>query len=317
MNILMSQCEALILNGSCLISGKNISHYFFTKNDASMYIFYLFLSTCATMFHNMPIHLPTAARITSVQPANANTVLMHFDVSLGAKPGQFVNVWIPGVDEKPYSVANDDGHSTTLAVSAVGPFSKKLAAMQVGQRVGLRGAFGTTFSPQMAKQHAVLVGGGFGAAPLCFLGKALKQRGVRVTLIIGARTADLLLFGEYGWQLGFEVLETTDDGSAGQQGRVTDALGPLLQSGGVDAVYTCGPEMMMVAVAKLAAAAGAGCEVSVERYMKCGFGVCGQCACGDKISCIEGPVMAAEQAFGTGEFGRFYRSAEGRRVAYS
>jgi dihydroorotate dehydrogenase electron transfer subunit len=115
---------------------------------------------------------------------------------------------------------------------------------------------------------------------------------------------------------GAEVLVSTDDGSAGSKGFVTELLKSVLQKNKVGKICTCGPEMMMKKVVEISDEFKTPCEISLERYMKCGLGVCGQC-CADPLGirmCTEGPVIKKETAKRISEFGKYRRDASGRRV---
>ncbi len=262
-----------------------------------------------------PTYSPQATTILATEQLNKNTTLFTLDVATGARPGQFVNLWLPAVDEKPFSVAFDDGKTTQLAIAAVGPCTRQICALQVGDRVGIRGPYGNGFTIA-SKKKVVLIGGGFGSAPLHFLGTEAQKQGSEITIIIGARTKNLLMYLDICEASDFRTLHTTDDGTSGEAGRVTQLLERLLQNGEVDFVQTCGPEKMMEAVAKLCQKFKMPCELSIERYMKCGFGVCGQCACDDKIVCRDGCIFSGEAALALEDFGNFHRDKEGRKVMY-
>ncbi|QQS59535.1 dihydroorotate dehydrogenase electron transfer subunit [Candidatus Peregrinibacteria bacterium] len=255
---------------------------------------------------------PQSATILRTEELNKSTRLFVLDISFGAKPGQFVNIWIPNLDEKPFSVASDDGKTMSIVVSAVGPFSTAFFEKNSGEKVGIRGPFGNTFSVQKNKK-IVLVGGGFGTAPLHFLGTKSQAEECKITAIIGARTKDLLLFTDWCEKSGFRTLCTTNDGSAGTEGLVTNVLEKLLETEKIDLVQSCGPEKMMEAVAKLCQSKGVPSELSLERYMKCGFGLCGQCSCDGTLVCREGTVFSGEKALSLQDFGKFHRDAEGRK----
>jgi len=237
------------------------------------------------------------------------------DISLHARPGQFVNLWIPDLDEKPFSVAYDDGKSMWLAIACVGPFTKELFQKKVGDTVGVRGPYGNTFSISEDKK-IVLVGGGFGSAPLHFLGENSKKNGCEITIIIGARTKSLLMYEKKCQESGFRVFTTTNDGSDGEEGFVTLPLERLLENESIDMVQTCGPEKMMEAIVKLCKKYKVPCEVSIERYMKCGFGICGQCACGKRLVCKDGCVFSGEEVLQLEDFGSFHRGSEGQKISY-
>lgn len=238
-----------------------------------------------------------------------------FEYSVGAKPGQFVNVWVPGLNEKPFSVAYDDGKELWLTICAVGPTSQKICEMKVGDKLGIRGPFGTHFEIKHG-QHLALVGGGYGAAPLYFVTKEALKVGCKVEFILGARNKDLLIYTERVGQLENVNLHiATDDGSVGHKGYNTQVLEEVLKHNKIDCIMTCGPEMMMKRVSDIAFDAGVEAQISVERYMKCGFGICGNCTVDDLgiRTCSEGPVMPNELVRQIKEFGKYHRDAEGKK----
>lgn len=236
-----------------------------------------------------------------------------FKGTLNSKPGQFCMLWIPECDEKPFSIARDYDGEIWLTICKVGPATTQLFKMKEGDRVGIRGAYGHGFST-VSNKKVVLIGGGYGTAPLHFTGKSSKDMGSDVTMVIGARSKNLLIWEKESQDSGFRTLIATNDGSAGIKGFTTHILEKLLSEEKIDLVQTCGPEKMMKAIAEMCIEKGVDCEVSVERYMKCGFGVCGQCVVetGEKM-CQIGPVVSAEKAMTFADFGVFHRGAEGQR----
>ncbi len=163
--------------------------------------------------------------------------------------------------------------------------------------------------------HALLVAGGYGSAPLYLLAKQALAYGMDVTVAIGSRIADELLYADKFEQLGVSLLLSTNDGSRGTQGFVTHAINSAAHLADVShlTIYACGPEPMLVALHKLCRQRGWGGQLSVERYMKCGFGICGQCALDDLLVCMDGPVMTLDQLEGKEEFGKWHRLATGRK----
>jgi dihydroorotate dehydrogenase electron transfer subunit len=201
----------------------------------------------------------------------------------------------------------------TVSVAKVGPMTAALHALDIGDYVGWRGPFGRPYQLERDRR-ALLVAGGYGSAPLYVLARQALAHGMDITVAIGARAADELLYAGKFEQLGVTLLLSTNDGSRGIQGFVTDAIlqSPIsnLQS---LTVYACGPEPMLVALHKLCRARGWHGQLSVERYMKCGFGICGQCALDDLLVCLDGPVMTLDQLEGKSDFGRWHRGATGRK----
>jgi dihydroorotate dehydrogenase electron transfer subunit len=228
-----------------------------------------------------------------------------------AQPGQFVMLWLPGVDEKPIAIA--DPTPLTLTIARVGPFSTAMHGRKVGNQVGWRGPYGRGFSLHR-DGPALLVAGGYGAAPLYFLATQAVALDVPTTVALGARSADDLIYVERFRDLGTDLILATDDGSLGHHGYITDAISPLATGRSSLAIYGCGPEPMLVALHHLCRERDIPGQLSVERYMKCGFGLCGQCALDGLLVCQDGPVFDVEQLDGLRDFGHAHRSATGRRL---
>jgi dihydroorotate dehydrogenase electron transfer subunit len=242
----------------------------------------------ANTWNTWPATLPRQARLLETGIENGRTRSLVLDLGLDAQPGQFVMAWLPGLDEKPFSLAA--ANPVTLTVARVGPFSSALHDLRPGDRLGIRGPFGHGFS--VVGRHALLAGGGYGVAPLGFLAKALLQAGVRVTAAIGARTAGDLLTGHFQ-RLGLEPCVTTEDGSAGIQGRITPLVEKLLLCGEVDTLYACGPNGMLETLEQLSLEIGIPAQLGWEAHMRCGIGICGSCQHGGLLVCRDGPVLPA------------------------
>lgn len=258
---------------------------------------------------DMRSSLPIRARVIKTERENELVSLLTLDVPMPqALPGQFVMAWLPGMDEKPMSVA-EVKPSLQLAIARAGPCSKKLADTPVGGTIYVRGPLGKPFWPVGKKW--LMVGGGYGFAPLRYLARKGMEDGVEVQSICGARSKGLLMKEAPG-----KNHVCTDDGSAGKKGNVITALEPLLSSQKFDCVYSCGPEKMMKAVAECCKRHGVKSQLSVERYMKCGIGVCGHCAMGGWLSCWDGPSIDGEEALANPEFGMFHKDRAGRKIKY-
>lgn len=258
---------------------------------------------------------PVALEIKKIVQENATTNTYVFEYPLGGKPGQFVMLWVPGVDEKPFSIAYDDGKEFWLTICNVGSSTSDLFGLKVGDKVGIRGPFGTSYEFNDG-DHLALVAGGYGAAPMYFVAVEAMKKGCKVDFLVGARSEALLLYKERIENFeGVELHISTDDGSIGHKGYITDVLRDLLVKEKIDKVFTCGPELMMRAVAQIAEDGGAVCNMSVEKYMKCGFGVCGQCTIDDtgEAVCVKGPVMPWTYVKKLPEFGKYHRDAQGKK----
>lgn len=236
-----------------------------------------------------------------------------FEHNLRAKPGQFIMLWLPGVDEVPMSIGWQTDKEFHLTIANAGDCTDAIHKnIKVGDKLGIRGPYGSTFDYKNYK-NIILVGGGAGTPPMLNLSQAARDAGVKVTVVLGGRTSKHLLYIDKFKSLGCDVKVATDDGSAGYHGFATGVVEKELEKGGYDCVYTCGPEIMMVKVANMAKDSGVDCQVSMERYMKCGFGICGQCCLDDSgiRMCKEGPVLEGMRALEHPEFGKYKRNAAG------
>lgn len=263
---------------------------------------------------------PVALKIKKIVQETETIRTFIFDYKLGAKPGQFVMMWIVGVDEKPFSVSFDNGKELWLTVAKVGLATEKLFELKEGDKVGIRGPFGTSYEFEKGDNLA-LVAGGYGAAPMYFVAREAIAKGCKVDFFIGARNKDLLLFAKKVTGLKNVNLHfSTNDGSAGFKGFVTEVLEKILKEkkGKINKVFTCGPELMMKAVGEISQKYKAKCFMSVEKYMKCGLGVCGQCAIDDtgELVCKKGPVMPYDYVKKLPEFGKYHRDSVGKKVMF-
>jgi dihydroorotate dehydrogenase electron transfer subunit len=260
------------------------------------------------------MHLPLKIhRIRQENPTFRTYVFKH---GLRAKPGQFVMVWLPGVDEVPMSIGWQDENEFWIGMSKVGDCTTAIFdQIKEGDKLGIRGPFGKSFELKKGQKKIVLVGGGFGTPPLLFLAQEAAKSKIKMTVILGARSADHILYEKEFRKLGCEVKMSTDDGTKGHKGFCTEVFEKWIEKEKVDCVYTCGPEKMMKRVAQIAYECGIDSQVSLERYMKCGFGICGQC-CMDESGlrvCKDGPVVEGKVALKLKEFGKYARAASGRR----
>mgnify|MGYP000850634992 FL=1 len=214
-------------------------------------------------------------------------------------PGQFVEVRVDNTPStflrRPISINNVDydRNELWLLVAAVGDGTRQLQKLQKGDRLNCVLPLGNSFTmPTDSTQKVLLVGGGVGVAPLLYFGKLIKAMGGEPTFLLGARSAKDVLERELFEQVG-RVLITTEDGSEGEKGFVTNHS--VLAQEHFDRISTCGPKPMMMAVARYAFKNDIECEVSLENKMACGVGACLCCVEktveGNKCVCKEGPVM--------------------------
>ncbi len=234
-----------------------------------------------------------------------------------AKPGQFLMLWIPGVDEIPLSILDAKDELVSVVVKKVGEATSALHKKKVSGLIGVRGPFGNSFT--MKESKILMVSGGTGTAPILFLGKKLASRATRLVFVIGAKTRDELLFVNESKRLfgkgKMHVIVTTEDGSYGVKGLATTPLQSLLAKERFGTVYTCGPELMMLKVFDLAEKYGVALEASFERLMRCAIGLCGSCVIGKYRVCRDGPVFTTEHLREiTNEFGISKRDFNGRKI---
>jgi dihydroorotate dehydrogenase electron transfer subunit len=231
-------------------------------------------------------------------------------VAAGARPGQFVALAVGGPTSGTLLRRCFSLHKATpsathpgtidLVVAAKGPGTLWLTGLRSGDRVDVVGPLGTPFPQPSEPQPCVLVGGGYGSAPLFWLADELRAAGSRVELVLGAASSDRLFGVALARRSGDGVTVTTDDGSAGQRGWVSDVLEGVIARSGARTVYACGPMAMLHSVQTIAARSDAVAHVAVEESMACGVGVCMTCVMpvvGDDgatrmlRSCVDGPVF--------------------------
>ena len=251
----------------------------------------------------MPEGLPVTVTIDKIVEETPSIRTFYFDGRFEFRAGQFVMVWVPGVDEIPMALSAPD----SITVQRVGDATSALFELGKGDRIGIRGPFGNGFP---VDGRVLAVAGGVGAAPLF----PLAMDGRVEAFLLGARTGSELLFSRILEEC-CPLFAATDDGSFGHHGIVTDLL-EQVETGGADAVCVCGPERMLAAVFSLMMRDGMleRSYFSLHRYMKCGIGVCGSCCIdpGGLRVCRDGPVFRGDQLVGT-EFGKYARDASGRR----
>lgn len=214
-------------------------------------------------------------------------------------PGQFAQVEIKDAKNtflrRPLSIHDVDyqNNIVKILVQIVGEGTKKLSEINEGEVLNIVYPLGNSFSlPQSG--NILLVGGGCGIAPLLYLARVLSGKNINITTLIGgAASSDILESEEYS-KFG-KVLITTMDASIGEKGLVTQHSVFNTENFNFDAIYTCGPEPMMKALARIAKEKNIRCEVSLENMMACGIGACLCCVVdtieGNKCTCTEGPVF--------------------------
>ncbi|HOO72854.1 MAG TPA: dihydroorotate dehydrogenase electron transfer subunit [Spirochaetota bacterium] len=210
------------------------------------------------------------------------------------EPGQFISIKAcEGTDpllRRPFSVFNHDGTVLEIIVRVVGRGTGLIS--RADNSLDIIGPLGRGFTLETAG-HALLVGGGVGCAPLFYLAKRLRKKGATVTMIFGASSAEYVYCADRFRKECDEFHITTDDGSEGHRGLVTDLMEKLIAANNFTRVYTCGPTKMMKKTTEIAR--GVPVEISVENYFGCGFGICAGCTIetteGIRRACVNGPVF--------------------------
>lgn len=236
------------------------------------------------------------------------------DMAAYARPGNFVAI---SVGENASSMilrrafaiyrASDRGQyggTIELVVAPHGQGSRWLTSLEIHDHVNMVGPLGTHFGIPAEPVNALLVGGGYGSAPLFGLAEVLKERGCRVDMVLGASVAGKIYAPLEGKRSVNSLTITTEDGSTGIQGKVTDVLPDLIKKHNSEIIYSCGPMGMLAAVDAVSQSFNVMHQCAVEESMACGIGVCMTCVIplrdeGGVIkmtrSCIDGPVMDGEK----------------------
>jgi len=264
--------------------------------------------------------------ITDLTPSDCRLPVKSIKVKVPeiaelAQPGQFIMMWLYGVDEKPMGIASCDKKSGLLefAVAKIGPTTNAFHKLKKGDLLGIRGPFGKGFT--LSGKSIAVIGGGTGIAPTKYFTEFALSKGVKTTLFHGARTKNELAFREY-----FEELEkknkkffyrpSTDDGTYGFCGFATECSEDSKSKEEFDQYYTCGPELMMFAAWKQAVAHKQPIQACLaDRYFKCAIGLCGQCTV-DPVGlrlCIDGPVFDQDQLKEITDFGKYARDKFGKK----
>ena len=263
-----------------------------------------------------PVQLREAQVLRVVRDGTYTRLAVHAPaIAEIARPGQFVGFAVGGPTSglllrRSFSIARVGPAGTIeVVVAPVGPGTRWLTARVAGDRVDITGPLGRPFPLPVAAEpghgpRTLLIGGGYGSAPLFALAAALRQRGCHITMALGAATEDKLYGVPEARRVSDECSIATEDGSAGVTGRVTSAFDPTMSA--IDVVYACGPMAMLGAVSRLAKSAGIPSYIAVEEAMACGIGVCMTCVLpikpkGAPLSevrliraCTDGPVFPGE-----------------------
>ena len=271
-------------------------------------------------FLNPPI-LHDKLRIVKIKEIKSETPTIKSFTFVDEKctetsPGQYVMVWIPGIDEIPMSLLRELNKNLMIAVKSIGGASAALHELKKGDVLGIRGPYGHGFTSITG--NIMIVGGGIGIAPLVPLTKNLANPPTKITFILGATTHEELLFlDKIRMELSKNdgrIIVATEDGSFGFKGLATDPIEQLLKKQKFDMIFTCGPEKMMKTVLDFSIRKNIHAQFSLERHIHCGIGVCGFCTCDGLLVCKDGPIFNELQLKNVKEFGNIKRTCDGRKT---
>ncbi len=236
------------------------------------------------------------AAILEQKPVSGGYCLLRLaapELAAAAQPGQFVHLRIPGLEttalRRPFSIYRAGAGELAILYKRVGRGTDVLATLPAGTRLSLMGPLGNGFPLAVGDRLPILVGGGYGVAPLVFLASRLPRKGV--VLLGGRRADDVLCIADFE-ALGWPVEVATQDGSLGTEGLVTDLLGRHLAAEAPPAeLFACGPDGMLRAVGSRAIAAGCRGWLSLDHHMVCGIGAC--LACVQRVRGADGGIHIA------------------------
>lgn len=248
-------------------------------------------------------------RIISIIEDSYDTKTLEFQWDEKASPGQFIMVWVPGMEEIPMSLSKTD-RIKSITVKCIGKDTEKLHNLNIGSPLRIRGPYGKGFDLKKNKKM-LIIGGGVGTASII---PAVKESGADT--IIGARTDKDLIMDDIAEKYTKNLWISTDDGSRGFHGNVVQLMKEKVQEKKYEMVIACGPEIMLYHLYNACVELDIDCQLSMERHMKCGAGVCGCCVIDGMRVCKDGPVFTKEQVSGMSEFGVSSRDECGRVINF-
>lgn len=249
-------------------------------------------------------------RITKVTENNYDTKTLEFECEDSARPGQFYMIWCPGMEEIPMSISKVDGKTRSISVKRIGPDTEHIHSLKEGDVLGLRGPYGNGYDLSPGRKY-LIIGGGIGTASIM---PAVEASGCDT--IIGARSERDIVLRDRAEKAAKNVWYSTDDGSFGFHGNAVQLFREKQAENHYDCVIACGPEVMLFFLYKACEELGVDCQLSLERHMKCGAGVCGCCVMDGQRVCKDGPVFNKSQIAQLKDFGVQKRDECGRIVKF-
>jgi dihydroorotate dehydrogenase electron transfer subunit len=246
----------------------------------------------------------TVTRIEETKEEAFNVKTIRFKFENTVYPGQFVMVWIPGIREIPMSLSYT-GDLKGITFKVLGKGTEALSSLTDGSRIWVRGPYGKGYTKESGQFLAIA--GGTGVSSLA---PFLETAG-EFDLLIGAKSKQDLYFIERLKRVSKNIYITTEDGSDGEKGLLTDLLPHILKKRQYNKIYACGPEKMIRAIMNMTELR---ISASLERYMKCGIGICDSCTINGYRVCVDGPVFEDQQLRNMTELGDYTREKSGLKV---
>ncbi|MFW9828831.1 MAG: dihydroorotate dehydrogenase electron transfer subunit [Candidatus Thorarchaeota archaeon] len=246
--------------------------------------------------------------------------------SMIPKPGQFVMVWVPGIDEVPMSLSGcDQDGNWSITIKNIGECTNAMCNLKIGDFIGVRGPLGNHFKLiNQSSKKIFLIGGGIGMAPLKFLSNEFTKMKIKHTIIEGVKIEDELMFKDFFQESTAKFSEIhycTDDGSYGIKGVASDIFKEMINKHNEKSlsnlvVYSCGPEKMLYKLFEICQDFKIEFFASLERVMRCGCGLCGLCALDPLglLVCKDGPIFNSETLKEIQDFGKCKRDFTGRKI---
>lgn len=256
------------------------------------------------------MNYPAIVKIIRIKEETKLVKTFRFRYNKEVKPGQFFMVWIPKVDEIPMSASYLHGLKG-ITVEKVGEATQALHKLKQGAKIGIRGPYGNGY--KLLGKKILFVAGGTGIISLAVAIEEAKQAGKNIKVILGAKNKKELIFIQR-IKKSARILISTDDGSLGRKGLASELAEEKVEKEKFSQIITCGPEPMMKKVLELGLKYKIPVQASLERWMKCGLGICDTCAINGLHVCKDGPVLDDKILVKLNEFGKFKRDSSGRRV---
>jgi dihydroorotate dehydrogenase electron transfer subunit len=259
------------------------------------------------------MNYPKITKIIKTTKENLNVKTILFEYPFTVVPGQFFMILIPGIDEIPMSVSYIKKNIKGITFKKVGDATDALFELKKGNKIGIRGPYGKGFKIEGKK--ILIVAGGTGIAMIAPVAEDCINKKISTSIIIGAKNKEELFFENRFKKSKLDLYVTTDDGSKGFKGLAADFAEELIKKNKFDLILTCGPEMMMKKLFEICI--NIPFQASLERYMKCGIGLCGQCCVGNGLRvCKEGPIFDKRTLQKIEDFGVYKRDAAGIKIKF-